>query len=820
MARSLSSGPALPDQAEVVVIGGGIVGCSIAYHLTRRDISDVVLLEQGTLTCGTTWHAAGLVSQLKSTHSLTRLATYSARLFEELEDETGQATGYRTPGSISVADNEQRWEEILRGATMAEGVGVDTQVIDLDEASELWPLMRTDDLVGALYIPRDGQTSPVDTTMALAKGAKSRGARVIEGVSVTELKVANGRISGVVTEQGEIETDTVVLATGMWTRHLAAQIGVNVPLQACEHFYIVTEPIEGMEIGTPTLRDPGNHTYFKEETGKLMAGFFEPRGKVWRTDQIPRDFSFGTLDEDWEHLGPIFERAIHRVPALGECGLQLFFNGPESFTPDGVYYMGEAPEVDGCFVAAGFNSVGIQSAGGVGWALADWIADRRPPMDLNSVDIRRALPFQANTDYLQDRISESLGLLYAMHWPFRQYESARGQRLSPLHDRIAAAGAVFGETAGWERPNWYARDGQAPEYEYSYGKQNWHDNMVQECLGVRETVGLFDQTSFAKFTVTGPDALAVLNTVSVADIDAPIGKAVYTQWCNQAGGIEADLTVNRMGDDRFFVVTAAASEGRDWAWLRRACRDKQVTLTNITHDQAMIGLMGPNSRAVLSAVTDADLSNAGFEFGTGRSIKLAGVDVFALRMSYVGDLGWELYIPNADAVGVYDALIEEGRLHGLVHAGYHAMNSLRLEAGMRHWGHDITDEDTPLEAGLGFTICWDKPVDFNGRHALEAQREQPRTKRLVQLRIEDPDLLTYHDEPLYRDEVVVGRISSSMWSATQNRCCAMGYVEHHEAVTKDWLDSGSWETNIAGRRVPVSTSIRSWFDPTNQRPKQ
>ena len=820
MARSLSSGPAFPDRAEVVVIGGGIVGCSIAYHLTRRDISDVVLLEQGTLTCGTTWHAAGLVSQLKSTHSLTRLATYSARLFEELEDETGQATGYRTPGSISVADNEQRWEEILRGATMAEGVGVDTQVIDLDEASELWPLMRTDDLVGALYIPRDGQTSPVDTTMALAKGAKNRGARVIEGVSVTELKVANGRISGVVTEQGEIETETVVLATGMWTRHLAAQIGVNVPLQACEHFYIVTEPIEGMEIGTPTLRDPGNHTYFKEETGKLMAGFFEPRGKVWRTDQIPRDFSFGTLDEDWEHLGPIFERAIHRVPALGECGLQLFFNGPESFTPDGVYYMGEAPEVDGCFVAAGFNSVGIQSAGGVGWALADWIADRRPPMDLNSVDIRRALPFQGDVGYLQDRISESLGLLYAMHWPFRQYESARGQRLSPLHDRIAAAGAVFGETAGWERPNWYARAGQTAEYEYSYGKQNWHDNMVQECLGVRETVGLFDQTSFAKFTVTGPDALAVLNTVSVADIDAPIGKAVYTQWCNQAGGIEADLTVNRMGDDRFFVVTAAASEGRDWAWLRRACRDKQVTLTNITHDQAMIGLMGPNSRAVLSAVTDADLSNAGFEFGTGRSIKLAGVDVFALRMSYVGDLGWELYIPNADAVGVYDALIEEGRLHGLVHAGYHAMNSLRLEAGMRHWGHDITDEDTPLEAGLGFTIAWDKPVDFNGRSALEKQREQPRTKRLIQLRIEDPDLLTYHDEPLYRDGVVVGRISSSMWSATQNRCCAMGYVEHHEAVTKDWLDSGSWETNIAGRRVPVSTSIRSWFDPNNQRPKQ
>ena len=820
MARSLRSGPVLPDRAEVVVIGGGIVGCSVAYHLTRRDVSDVVLLEQGTLTCGTTWHAAGLVSQLKSTHSLTRLATYSARLFEELEDETGQATGYRTPGSISVADNEQRWEEILRGATMAEGVGVETQVIDLDEAKQLWPLMHTDDLVGALYIPRDGQTSPVDTTMALAKGARSRGAKVLEGVSGTELKVAGGKVAGVVTEAGEIETDTVVLATGMWTRHLAAQIGVNVPLQACEHFYIVTEPLEGMEIGTPTLRDPGNYTYFKEETGKLMAGFFEPRGKVWRTDRIPRDFAFGTLDEDWEHLGPIFERAVHRVPALGECGLQLFFNGPEAFTPDGVYYLGEAPEVDGCFVAAGFNSVGIQSAGGVGWALADWIADRHPPMDLNSVDIRRAQPFQADPGYLKERVSESLGLLYAMHWPFRQYESARGQRLSPLHDRIAAAGAVFGETAGWERPNWYAEAGQVGQYEYSYGKQNWHDNMVQECLATREHVGLFDQTSFAKFTVTGPDALAVLNTLSVADIDAPVGRAVYTQWCNRAGGIEADLTVNRIGDDQFFVVTAAASETRDWAWLRRACRDRQVALANVTHDQAMIGLMGPKSRALLSALTDADLTNAGFEFGTGRRIQLAGVDVFALRMSYVGDLGWELYVPNAGAVSVYDALTEQGQSHGLVHAGYHAMNSLRLEAGMRHWGHDITDEDTPLEAGLGFTVAWDKPVDFIGRSALEAQRKQPRTKRLIQLRIEDPDLLTYHDEPLYREGAVVGRISSSMWSATQNRCCAMGYVEHREAVTKDWLDSGAWETNIAGRRVPVSTSIRSWFDPQNQRPKQ
>ena len=807
----------LPERAQVVVIGGGIIGCSIAYHLTRRDIADVVVLEQNTLTCGTTWHAAGLVTQLKSTHSLTKLATYSARLFEELEDETGQATGLRLPGSIAVADNEERWEETLRGATMAEAFGVETRVIDLDELSALWPLVRTDDLVGALYIPRDGQTSPVDTTMALAKGAKARGATIIENVAVTDIKTANGKITGVVTEQGEIDTEIVVLATGMWTRHLAAQIGVNVPLQACEHFYIVTEQLDGVDSNTPVLRDPGNHTYFKEETGKVMAGFFEPRGKIWRTDQIPRDFSFGTLPEDWEHVGPIFERAIHRVPALGEVGLQLFFNGPESFTPDGVYYLGEAPEVDGCYVAAGFNSVGLQSGGGVGWVMADWIADKHPPMDLNSVDIRRVRGFQADEQYLTDRIPESLGLLYAMHWPFRQYESARGVILSPLHDRLEAAGAVFGEMVGWERPNWFASNGQAREYEYSYGKQNWHDNMVAECMGVREAVGLFDQTSFAKFVVRGPDALEVLNRLSVAEIDAPIGKAVYTQWCNHRGGIEADLTVTRTGENSFFVVTAAAAELRDWTWMRRASRGFGVDITNVTNQMAMLGLMGPNARTVLSQLTDHDLSNDGFAFGTSRRINVADRDVTAMRMSYVGELGWELYIANDDAVAIFDAISEAGTSHGLVNAGYHAMNSLRLEAGMRHWGHDITDADSPLEAGLGFAIAWDKDTDFMGRAALEAQRGQARTKRLIQFRIEHPDLLTYHDEPIYRDGVVVGSTSSSMWSATQDRCCAMGYVEHNDAITKEWLDAGSWEVNIAGRHIPVSTSIRSWYDPRNER---
>lgn len=810
--------PTLPDRTQVLVVGGGIVGCSIAYHLTRRGITDVTVLEQGTLTCGTTWHAAGLVSQLKSSFSLTKLATYSARLFEELEDETDQATGYRTPGSISVADNEERWEEIIRGATMAEISGVETEVISLERAQEMVPTLRIDDLVGALYIPKDGVTSPVDTTMALAKGAKNRGARVIEGVSVEKLVADNGMLVGVETERGFIEAETVVLASGMWTRQLAATVGVNVPLQACEHFYIVTEPIEGVDRGMPTVRDPENYTYFKEETGKIMAGFFEPRGKIWKLDGIPRDFSFGTLPEDWDHVGPIFERAIHRMPALGECGLQLFFNGPEAFTPDGVYYLGEAPEVDNVFIAAGFNSVGIQSAGGVGWVMADWIADRHPPMDLSSVDIRRAFPFQGETDYLGERISESLGLLYAMHWPFRQYESARNVRMSPIHQRLDDAGAVFGEVAGWERPNWFAFDGQAREYVYSYGKQNWWENSGVECKAVREAVGFFDQASFAKFTVKGPDAVEALNTISANQVDVPIGKAVYTQWCNDRGGIESDLTVTRTGEDEYLVVTAAAAANRDMTWLRRHCRDCDVEIADITDELSMFGVMGPNARALLSGLTSAGLDNDSFPFGTSQLIEIAGYPVRAMRMTYEGELGWELYVATPDAVGLHDAIVGAGEPHGLKYAGYHAMNTLRLEAGYRHWGHDITDEDTPWEAGLGFAVAWDKPA-FNGREALLAQREQPRTKRLIQFRLEDPDTLVVHDEPIYRDGVLVGRTSSGMWSYTEDRCLAMGYLTNTDGdgVVKGWLDSGDFEVQVGLDRIPLSTSIRSWYDPKNER---
>ena len=808
----------LPSRAQVVVIGGGIIGASIAYHLTKRGVTDVLLIEQGQLTGGTTWHAAGLVSQLKPTHSLTRLATYSNRLFEELEDETGQATGYRAPGSISVAADLERWEEMRRGISMASTVGVDIREIDMDELQEKVPLLRTDDLVGALFIPKDGQTSPVDTTMALVKGARQGGATIVEGVAVQRLLKDGDTCIGIETEDGyTVEAETVVMAAGMWTRHLAETIGVNVPLQACEHFYIVTEPLEGAERGMPIVRDPSNYTYFKEETGKIMAGFFEPKAKIWNLDGVPRDFCFGTLPEDWDHIGPIFEAACRRMPSLADAGLQLFFNGPEAFTPDGTFYLGESPEVDRCFVAAGFNSVGIQTAGGAGWVLADWIVDGYPPMDLSGADIRRSFPFQNDRSYLEERISESLGLLYAMHWPFRQYESARGARKSSLHQALDEAGAVFGETAGWERPNWFADDGQVREYQYSYGKQNWHDNMRAECDAVRNAVGLFDQSSFAKFVVRGPEALEVLEQLSANLIDVAPGNGVYTQWLNERGGIEADLTVTRLASDEFWVVTSAASQTRDWAWLRRACRGRSVEISDITDDWSVIGVMGPRSRDLLQTISNLDLSNESSPFGSMNLINIGGVPCNALRMSYVGELGWELYIPANQANSVYEEIIASGDSFGLRHAGFHAMNSLRLEAGYRHWGHDISDEDTPLEAGLGFAVAWQKPGGFTGRDALLAQKDQPRAKRLIQLRIEDPDLISYHDDPIFRDDTYVGRTTGGMWSHTQDRCLSMAYLNNPAGVDQAWLDSGDWQIEIGTRRRAVTPSIRSFYDPTNKK---
>jgi glycine cleavage system aminomethyltransferase T/glycine/D-amino acid oxidase-like deaminating enzyme len=816
----------LPAQASVVVVGGGVAGCSIAYHLTKIGVTDVVLLERRRLTCGTTWHAAGLVGQLRATRNLTELAKYTADLFRSLESETGQATGFKQNGSVSVAKSPARFEELKRGASMGKTFGLEIDLLTAGEIKERWPLLAVEDLVGGIFLPKDGQTNPIDTTQAFAKGAKMRGARIFENTTVTRIRVEQGRAVGVATDAGDIRADTVVLCAGMWSHGLARACGVPVPLHAAEHFYIVTEPIKGLPGNLPVLRVPDECAYYKEDAGKLLVGCFEPVAKPWGMRGIPEDFSFETLPEDYDHFEPIMNAAVKRVPALADAGIQLFFNGPESFTPDDRFYIGEAPEVRDLFVATGFNSTGIASSGGAGKVVAQWILDRRPPMDLADVDIRRVMPFQANRRYLHDRTIETLGLLYAMHWPYYQYQTARGARRTPLHDRLLAAGACMGETAGWERPNWYAPPGSAPGYVYSYGRQNWFDACGSECLATRDAVALFDQCCFAKFLVQGADACAILNHLSTADVDVAPGRIVYTQWLNDRAGIEADLTITRLAADEFMVVTSAACQTRDLAWLKRhilAHAGARCSVTDVTAGIAMLGVMGPRSRELLEQLSGADLSNAAHPFGHSREIEIGYTCARASRITYVGELGWELYLPAEHCLDVYEQLLRAGAPLGLKHAGYHAMAACRVEKGYRHWGHDIADEDTPLEAGLGFTVAWEKPGGFLGREALMAQRGGGvLPKRLVQVMLQEssPEApLLYHEEPIVRDGRIVGSIKSGAWGYRLQRSIGMGYVSTDGGVTSDWLATGLWEVEVACRRWPARVQLQPWYDPKNERIK-
>ena len=811
----------LPSRAQVVIVGGGIVGCSVAYHLTLRGWTDVVLLERKQLTCGTTWHAAGLVGQLRATYNMTRLAQYTTGLYAALEQETGQATGFRQTGSIAIATHAARFEELQRGASMAKCFGLEVQTLTPSEIAGLWPGVFTGDLVGGVYLPKDGRTSPVDTTQALAKGAKSRGARIFENTRVEEILVEGDRAVGVRTAQGELRADVVINCAGMWAHELGARAGTTVPLHAAEHFYIVTEPMPGLSSSMPVLRDPDGCAYFKEDAGKLLVGWFEPVAKPWGMRGIPETFCFDQLPDDLEHIEPLLASAVHRTPGLANVGINLFFNGPESFTPDDRYLLGETPEVRNLFVAAGFNSIGIQSAGGAGKVLADWVVDGHPPMDLWDVDVRRCMPFQRNRRYLKDRTVESLGLLYAMHWPFRQPETARGVRRSILHDRLAARGACFGEVAGWERANWFAPPGVQAEYVYSYGRQNWFGHSAQEHAAVRSAAGLFDQSSFAKFLLQGPDAESVLNHISAANLSVQVGKIVYTQWLNPRGGIEADLTITREAPDRFLIVTAAATHTRDLAWLQRHIPDgARATATDVTSGLAVLSVMGPRARDILAQLTDADLSNTAFPFGTSQVIDLAYARARASRITYVGELGWELYIPTEFAPGVFDALMAAGEPLGLRLAGYHALNSLRMEKAYRHWGHDISDEDSPLQSGLGFTLAWNKPGGFIGREALLAQKESGNTRSLLQFALRNPEPLLYHNEPIWRDGRIAGRISSGMFGHTLGRSLGMGYVGNQQGLAdKDFLLSGEYQIEVAGVRYPADVSLVPWYDPGSLRVK-
>ena len=810
----------LPNQTSVVIVGGGVVGCSIAYHLVKLGISDVLLLERKQLSSGTTWPAAGLVGQLRATQNLTQLAKYSTDLYTRLEAETGQATGFKQNGSLSLAVNMERLEELRRGASMARVFGVAVEEIGPKDILAKYPLLNIDDVVGGVFLPKDGQINPSDLTQALAKGARSGGATILENTAVTDILIKNGKVIGVSVGEETVKTEIVVNCTGMWGRSVGAMTQTPLPLHACEHFYVVTEPFDGVTPDLPVLRDQDNYAYYKEDAGKILLGAFEPNAKPWGMDGIPEEFCFDELPSDIEHFMPVLERAMARMPSLMNVGIRTWFCGPESFTPDNRYHLGEVPDIKGLFVACGFNSIGIQSAGGVGKVIAEWIHEGYPPMDLWDVDIRRNMPFQNNERYLRERVSECLGLLYAVHWPFYQYQTARGTRKSPLHDRLLAAGACFGEAAGWERANWYSPGDTSPSYEYSYRRQNWFQQSAEEHRAVREGVGLFDQTSFAKFQMAGRDAVSVLNGVSANQIDVTVGRTVYTQWLNDRGGIEADLTVTRIGENEFFIVTSATSQVRDFHWLKDHIPDEaHAFLTDITSAQAVLSIMGPKARALLTTITSSDVSHNAFPFGQSKVIEIGNALVRATRLTYVGELGWELYIPMEFAQGVYDEIISAGEKFGLRHVGYHAMDSLRLEKAYRHWGHDITDEDTPLEAGLGFAVAWDKSCGFIGRDTLLQKRQIGPARRLVQFKLLNPENLLYHNEPVWRDGVIVGYLSSGAYGHTLGAAIGMGYISDPTGGIVDaaFIEGGNYEIEIACERVPATASLRPLYDPANSR---
>ena len=804
-----------PRRAGVIVIGGGVIGCSVAYHLARDGVADVVLLERRQLTSGTTWHAAGLVGQLRTSINMTELARYTSELYLRLEAETGQATGYRRCGSYSLATNEERFEELRRSASMAKVFGLEVEVVTPSAIKTRVPLLHTEDVLGGIHIPTDGYANAVDITNALAKGAAAAGARIFQNVAVTAIGASHGSVTGVSTERGDIRADSVVLCAGMWTRELAATVGVNVPLHACEHYYALFESVEGLDPSFPVVRDYDACAYYKYDAGKLMLGAFEPHARPWATEGIPEDFCFDEIDGSLEHFEPILEQALLRVPALESAGLDTFFCGPESFTPDVRYHIGQAPELDNCFVAAGLNSIGLQSAGGIGRVISEWIRLGHPPKDLWEVDVRRNQPFQRNRKYLRERVSESLGLLYATHYPYRQYDTARGVRKSPLYDRLQAIGACHGELAGWERANWYAPDPGLARYEYSYGRQNWFEHSAAEHRAVREQAGLFDQSSFAKFRLQGRDAARVLNPICANQVDVRPGRIVYTQWLNDRGGIEADLTVTRLAEDCFLIVTAAATEVRDFDWLRRNIpAEAHCVLTNVTSAMGVISIMGPNARALLQSLTPDDLSHAAFPFAHSREIELGYARVRASRITYVGELGWELYIPTEFVAGIYDTIVAAGAPFGLTHAGYHALDSLRIEKAYRHWGHDITDEDTPLQAGLGFAVKFDKPGGFIGREALLREKAAGPARRLLQFRLLDPGPLLYHNEPIWRDEDLVGHVTSGAYGHTLGGAIGLGYVDTAKAPDPA---QGGFSIEVAGERIPAEVSSIPMYDPNNKR---
>jgi 4-methylaminobutanoate oxidase (formaldehyde-forming) len=815
----------IPERASAVIIGGGVIGSSVAYHLAKQGWTDVVLLERKQFSCGTTWHAAGLVGTMRANDSHAKLCEYSMAVLTELEQETGQSTGFRQVGSLTIAHSVARFEELKRVAAMNNAFGVTrVDMITPEEVKALHPFVETSDLLGASWVAQDGTASPVDVTMAFVKGARQRGAKCLEGVKVTAITQANGKVTGVVTDQGEIRADFVVNCAGLWGREIGKMAGVNVPLHACEHYYAVTEKQDDIPSDLPVLRDHDRCAYYREDAGSLLVGAFEQHAVPWGQNGVPEDFAFEELEGHVdEQLMPVLEHAMQRMPFLQNVGWRKFFCGPESFTPDDQFHMGESPELKNFYLACGLNSVGLQTSGGLGRALAQWMELGHAPMDLWGNDIRRMFPFQSTQHYIEDRVSETLGLLYDNHYPFRQMTTARNIRHSPLHDKLAAHNACFGEAAGWERPNWFAPKGVEPKYEYSFGKQNWFEYNAAEHKAAREKVVMFDQSSFSKYLVQGRDSCKVLQRISSANIDVETGRMVYTHWLNERGGIEADLTVTRMAEDRYFIVSGAAQTIKDIDWLNRHIgEDEFCCVSDITNAWAVMGVMGPDSRALLTETLNHDMSTEHFPFGSFQQIELGASRGYAARVSYVGELGWELYVPVDQARHGFDFLWDKRLTHGLKLAGMHTLDSCRIEKKFVHYGHDVAEEDTPLECGLSFVCDLEKEIPFIGRDAILKQKESKSfmRKRLVQFLLEDPEAMLYSHEPIIRDGEIVGHLTSGNYGHTLGGSVGLGYVEVEDQVTKEYIDAGKFEIDVGGDRIPAQASLSAMYDPQAKRMRE
>ena len=806
----------IPSRKQVVIIGGGVIGCSIAYHLTQLGWRDVLLLERKQLTAGTTWHAAGLV-EAGGFFDATKIemAKYTRELYQSLEGETGQSTGYNPVGYLEFACSPSRLEGLRRVADFDRGFGVYVEQLSPAEVKNKWPLAHTEDILAGFFTPGDGRVNPIDVTMALAKGARMGGAQIVEEVEVTGIKQDKGRVCGVITDQGEIEAEYVVNCAGIWAHEIGKLAGVNVPLQAAEHYYLITEPIDGIHGELPVLVDLDRYAYYREETGGVLLGLFEPVAEPWGLDGIPKDFSFGEITPNWDRMMPYIEAAMQRIPVLENAGIHKLFCGPESFTPDLEPMMGQAPELDNYYVAAGFNSLGILLGGGAGRVMAQWITDGTPDVDVTEIDISRMLPFQNNPGYLKDRTVEMLGFMFEDPYPNRIFESARGARKSAFHDRLAAAGAYFSTYAGWEYPAWFAPKGIEPKVEYSWGRQNWFEYSAAEHRAAREGVTLMDYSVMGKILLQGGDAEKVLNRICANNVAVPEGRTVYTQWLNKHGRIEADLTVTRLAEDQYLILTGDGTITQVQAWLRRNTPpDSNTTFTNITSAYSVLNIQGPKSRDFLSRVTHADLSNYAFPFLTSQEIDIGYSTVRAIRVTYVGELRWELYIPTEFSLHVFDMLVEASQDMDLKHIGLQALDTLRLEKAYRDYGNDIDNMDTPLEVGLSFFVDFDKPDGFIGRQALLKHKEVGLKYRLVQFLLDDPEPLLYYGEPIFRDGERVGYIMSGGYGHTLGGSVGVGPVENEDGIaTPDYIHSGTYEIEVAGERYPARASLKPMYDP-------